>query len=65
MASVLRVSGYGHLVEAARLCTSELVTNAHRHTATAVIGVGVAVMGARVTVEVCDGGTVVWFRLGG
>ncbi len=101
VASILRGTGFGHLVEAARLCTSELVTNAYRHTPTEVIGVGVDVTGGRITVEVCDsgppwrpvggglldvrgrglalvgaycedwtvvagdGGTVVWFRLGG
>lgn len=101
VALILRGSGCAHLVEAARLCTSEVVTNAHRHTRTAVIRVGVDVMGGQVTVEVGDsgpvgrlsggglldtrgrglalvgaysddwavvtgdGGTVVWFRLGG
>lgn len=101
VALILRGAGYGHLVEAARLCTSEVVTNAHQHTGTEAIGVDVAVTGGRVTVEVHDsgpvrelagggpldtrgrglalvgaysddwavvdgdGGTVVWFRLGG
>ncbi|MFG2879489.1 ATP-binding protein [Streptomyces sp. NPDC048337] len=101
VALILRSAGFAHLVEAARLCTSEVVTNAHRHTRTTLIGIDVTVVGGRVTVEVCDsgpvgrlaggglldtggrglalvgaycddwavvsgdGGTVVWFRLGG
>ncbi|MFJ3976159.1 ATP-binding protein [Streptomyces sp. NPDC090021] len=58
VALILRGAGCEHLVEAARLCTSEVVTNAHRHTPTAVIAVEVAITGGRVTVEVCDRGPV-------
>ncbi|MCJ1681508.1 ATP-binding protein [Streptomyces sp. APSN-46.1] len=58
VALVLRGAGCEHLVEAARLCTSEVVTNAHRHTRTALIAIDVAVMRGQVTVGVCDSGPV-------
>ncbi len=52
--SVLRSAGYPQFVERARLCASEVVTNAHRHTDTREIAVEVALLGGRVTVYVYD-----------
>ncbi|MCZ0980295.1 ATP-binding protein [Streptomyces diastatochromogenes] len=51
---LLLQSGWGGLVERAELCTSELVTNAHRHTASPVITVEVLLGAGRVTVRVHD-----------
>ncbi|MFI6083951.1 ATP-binding protein [Streptomyces sp. NPDC051217] len=52
--SVLRVSRHGSLMDDARLCVTELVTNAHRHTQTPLIRVTVAVNRKRITVYVTD-----------
>lgn len=52
--SLLRVSRHGTLADDARLCVTELVTNAHRHTQTRLIGVIAAVNRRRITVYVTD-----------
>ncbi|MCF3182595.1 ATP-binding protein [Streptomyces polychromogenes] len=52
--SVLRSAGHAGLEERARLCASEVVTNAYRHTDTAEIAVEVALARDRVTVYVSD-----------
>ncbi|MQY14809.1 hypothetical protein SRB5_49850 [Streptomyces sp. RB5] len=52
--ALLRTTGHEALVDDARLCTSELVTNVHRHTATRVIHVDVEVHERHVTVWVHD-----------
>ncbi|MEV7618004.1 ATP-binding protein [Streptomyces sp. NPDC089799] len=58
---VLRTVGLGELVEAARLCTSEVVTNAHRHSGSDEIGVEVALAdGGGVTVYVYDSAPERW-----
>lgn len=54
VACLLEVLGRPQLVEAARLCTSEAVTNTFRHTRSRVITVEVSVTGARVFVFVRD-----------
>ncbi|MFD5896837.1 ATP-binding protein [Streptomyces sp. NPDC060366] len=54
VASLLDVSGYAPLVDDARLCVSELVTNAHRHTRTHRIRVEAVVNWKQATVYVCD-----------
>ncbi|MFD7069537.1 ATP-binding protein [Streptomyces sp. NPDC059913] len=51
---VSRCGGLAGLVDDARLCVTEVVANAHRHTATALIQVHVAVGDERVTVAVAD-----------
>ncbi|MEV8401342.1 ATP-binding protein [Streptomyces niveus] len=51
---LLHVSGYTPLVDDARLCVSELVTNAHRHTRTRRIRVEAVVNRKLATVYVCD-----------
>ncbi|MFI5900525.1 ATP-binding protein [Streptomyces cyaneofuscatus] len=56
LASLLHVSRHPGLVDDARLCVTELVTNAHCHTRTPLIGVHVAVNRKRVTVAVSDDG---------
>lgn len=56
LATLLHVSRHPGLVDDARLCVTELVTNAHRHTRTPLIGVHVAVNRKRVTVAVTDDG---------
>ncbi|MFD3972380.1 ATP-binding protein [Streptomyces cyaneofuscatus] len=56
LTSLLRVSRHPGLVDDARLCVTELVTNAHRHTRTPLIRVHVAVNRKRVTVAVTDDG---------
>ncbi|MFD3409505.1 ATP-binding protein [Streptomyces cyaneofuscatus] len=56
LASLLHVSRHPGLVDDARLCVTELVTNAHCHTGTPLIGVHVAVNRKRVTVAVSDDG---------
>ncbi|AWZ04937.1 MULTISPECIES: ATP-binding protein [unclassified Streptomyces] len=52
--SILCSAGRPQLAERARLCASEVVTNAHRHTDTQEIVVEVALLGERVTVYVYD-----------
>lgn len=53
--SLLRGPGWGDgLRERARLCTSEVVTNAYRHTDTREITVEVVLLDGRVTVYVYD-----------
>ncbi|WP_405798502.1 ATP-binding protein [Streptomyces sp. NBC_01506] len=47
-------SGYTPLVDDARLCVTELVTNAHRHTRTHQIRVDAVVSRKHATVFVCD-----------
>ncbi|MEW1720968.1 ATP-binding protein [Streptomyces sp. NPDC093109] len=55
VSSLLGIDRRHHpLVEDARLCVTEVVTNAHRHTETPLIRVSVAVDGGRVTVAVTD-----------
>lgn len=54
VASLLDVSGYAPLVDDARLCVSELVTNAHRHTRTRQIRVEAVVNRKQATVYVRD-----------
>ncbi|MEW2194724.1 ATP-binding protein [Streptomyces microflavus] len=56
LTSLLRVSRHPGLVDDARLCVTELVTNAHCHTRTPLIRVHVAVNRKRVTVAVTDDG---------
>ncbi|MEU2833579.1 ATP-binding protein [Streptomyces lavendulae] len=52
--SVLRAAGYRELEERARLCASEVVTNAYRHTDSPEIAVEVVLGDRRVTVHVYD-----------
>ncbi|MFI5619610.1 ATP-binding protein [Streptomyces sp. NPDC051567] len=54
VACLLQVLGHPLLVEAARLCTSEAVTNTHMHTHAPAITVEVSVTDARVFVFVMD-----------
>ncbi|MET4923502.1 ATP-binding protein [Streptomyces sp. PSRA5] len=54
LGTLLRVSRHDALADDARLCVTELVTNAHRHTRTHRIGVTVAVNRKRITVYVTD-----------
>ncbi|NED85104.1 ATP-binding protein [Streptomyces sp. SID11233] len=56
--SLLGVSRHHDLVDDARVCVTEVVTNAHRHTPTPLIRVHVAVNHQRVTVAVSDDGPV-------
>ncbi|MFI8353083.1 ATP-binding protein [Streptomyces cyaneofuscatus] len=56
LTSLLHLSRHPGLVDDARLCVTELVTNAHCHTRTPLIGVHVAVNRKRVTVAVSDDG---------
>ncbi|MEV1048026.1 ATP-binding protein [Streptomyces sp. NPDC049916] len=56
LTSLLRLSRHPGLVDDARLCVTELVTNAHRHTRTPLIRVHVTVNRKRVTVAVTDDG---------
>ncbi|MET7502823.1 ATP-binding protein [Streptomyces microflavus] len=56
LTSLLRVSRHPGLVDDARLCVTELVTNAHCHTRTPLIWVHAAVNRKRVTVAVTDDG---------
>lgn len=51
---LLGVSGYAPHVDDARLCVSELVTNAHRHTRSRHIRVEAVVNRKQATVYVCD-----------
>ncbi|MFF1558857.1 ATP-binding protein [Streptomyces sp. NPDC058279] len=53
--SVLCAAGWAEAAERARLCASELVTNAYRHTDTPEIAVEVALCDQRATVYVYDG----------
>ncbi|MFJ7422796.1 ATP-binding protein [Streptomyces uncialis] len=52
--SLLRTTDHPALVDAARLCMSEVVTNAHRHTRTRLIHIEVTVGPAQVLVHVHD-----------
>ncbi|MFH9477554.1 ATP-binding protein [Streptomyces anulatus] len=52
--SLLEVSRHLGLVDDARICVTELVTNAHRHTGTPLIRVHAAVNRKRITVTVTD-----------
>ncbi|MER0447590.1 ATP-binding protein [Streptomyces sp. Edi4] len=54
VAALLRVAGHGPLVESATLCTSELVTNVHRHTRARLVHVEVVLGEVEVTVRVYD-----------
>ncbi|MFC8824799.1 ATP-binding protein [Streptomyces sp. NPDC057137] len=54
ISTLLHVSGYTALVDDARLCVTELVTNAHRHTRTRQIRVEAVVNRKQATVYVCD-----------
>lgn len=51
---LLHVSRHDALADDTRLCVTELVTNAHRHTRTRLIGVTVAVKRKRIAVFVTD-----------
>ncbi|WP_097957506.1 MULTISPECIES: ATP-binding protein [Streptomyces] len=62
--SLLKVSRHLGLVDDARLCVTELVTNAHRHTGTPLIRVHAAVNRKRVTVTVTDDGSPLTGALG-
>ncbi|MEV7419000.1 ATP-binding protein [Streptomyces sp. NPDC089919] len=57
---VLRTTGLGHLAERARLCTSEVVTNAYRHTDTAEIAVEAVLLDGGITVYVYDSAPEHW-----
>ncbi|MFJ7998663.1 ATP-binding protein [Streptomyces sp. NPDC096310] len=52
--SLLRVGRHSTLVDDARLCVTEIVTNAHRHTRTRQIRIDVTVNRKQVTVSVTD-----------
>ncbi|NXY95327.1 ATP-binding protein [Streptomyces sp. BR123] len=65
VALILRAAGLAHLVDRARLCTSEVVTNAHRHTDTPEIAVELVLLGGRVTVYVSDCAPGRWPTSGG
>ncbi|MFJ5111558.1 ATP-binding protein [Streptomyces sp. NPDC088551] len=52
--SLLGLSRHRNLVDDARLCVTEVVTNAHRHTRTPLIRVRVTVNRKQVTVSVAD-----------
>ncbi|MEU9098094.1 ATP-binding protein [Streptomyces sp. NPDC048361] len=54
VAALLRVAGHAPLAESARLCTSELVTNVHRHTGARLVHVEVVLGEGEVTVRVYD-----------
>ncbi|MGW2842606.1 ATP-binding protein [Streptomyces sp. NPDC001493] len=54
VASLLERDQRGGLVDDARLCVTELVTNAYRHTSSSLVRVHVAVNRKRVTVSVAD-----------
>lgn len=54
LGTLLRVSRHDALADDARLCVTEVVTNAHRHTRTQQIGVTVTVNRKRVAVYVTD-----------
>ncbi|RDG38203.1 ATP-binding protein [Streptomyces corynorhini] len=54
VSSLLTVSDHDALVDDARICVSEVVTNAHRHTRTPLIRVAVIVGISQVTVAVTD-----------
>lgn len=54
VSSLLTVSRHCGLVDDARLCVTEVVTNAHRHTRTSLIRVRVTVRRKQVTVSVAD-----------
>ncbi|MEU3370930.1 ATP-binding protein [Streptomyces sp. NPDC006660] len=54
VAALVRVAGHAPLVDSARLCTSELVTNVHRHTGAGLVHVEVVLGEDEVTVRVHD-----------
>lgn len=54
ISTLLHVSGYAPVVDDGRLCVTELVTNAHRHTRTRQIRVEAVVNRKQATVYVCD-----------
>ncbi|MFE3940651.1 ATP-binding protein [Streptomyces sp. NPDC059118] len=54
VATVLRVAGHPRLVDDARLCVSEVVSNAYRHTDSPQVRVEVTVNRRQVTVYVTD-----------
>ncbi|MES9507576.1 ATP-binding protein [Streptomyces sp. NPDC000609] len=54
VATVLRVAGHPRLVDDARLCVSEVVSNVYRHTDSAQVRVEVTVNRRQVTVYVTD-----------
>ncbi|UZI30348.1 ATP-binding protein [Streptomyces sp. VB1] len=62
--SLLEVSRHLGLVDDARICVTELVTNAHRHTGTPLIRVHATVNRKRVTVTVTDEGSPLTGTLG-
>lgn len=54
VAALLRLAGYEQLVEAAKICTSELVTNVYRHTDAMLVHVEVTLGDHGVSVYVYD-----------
>ncbi|MFJ7523966.1 ATP-binding protein [Streptomyces griseus] len=54
LATLLAVTGHPLLVEAARLCVSEVITNVHLHTRTALVYVDVSVRPGNIWVAVWD-----------
>ncbi|TKA10064.1 ATP-binding protein [Actinacidiphila oryziradicis] len=54
---VLNILGFGHLADAATLCTSELVSNVHQH-ASGTVHLQFTAERARVRIAVYDGSTV-------
>ncbi|MFK0217388.1 ATP-binding protein [Streptomyces vinaceus] len=64
MAMVLRAARWQGPVEPARLCTSEVVTNAYRHTDTAEIAVEAALTDGCLTVYVYDSAPERWPAVG-
>ncbi|MEV5567622.1 ATP-binding protein [Streptomyces sp. NPDC052196] len=54
VATLLRTAGHGGLVESARICTSELVTNVYRHTAAKLVHVEVTLGEQEIAVYVYD-----------
>ncbi|WP_329400812.1 ATP-binding protein [Streptomyces melanogenes] len=54
IAALLRIAGHASLVESARICTSELVTNVYRHTSAKLVHVEVTLGDSDVAVYVYD-----------
>ncbi|MER7145966.1 ATP-binding protein [Streptomyces xanthochromogenes] len=54
VAALLGIAGHGPLVEAAKICTSELVTNVFRHTGAKLVHVEVTLGDREVSVYVYD-----------
>ncbi|MER5884305.1 ATP-binding protein [Streptomyces sp. NPDC001941] len=54
LATLLAITGHPLLIEAARLCVSEVITNVHLHTRTALVHLDVSVRPGHVSVAVWD-----------